>query len=62
MAPIVECKLCLECLMIERWMSLLHSSVCCIQLEGDGKVKISCFAGLPPKEVRCSVFLQCPSL
>jgi hypothetical protein len=34
-------------------MSLLHSSVCCIQLEGDGKVKISCFAWLPPKEVRC---------
>lgn len=48
MAPISGKQALLEGLMIGRWMSLSHSSVCCIQSEGDGQVKTNS-AWNPPK-------------
>jgi hypothetical protein len=41
--------------MIERWISLPHSSACCIQLEGDGKVNDKLWWA-PPKK-GCSMLV-----
>jgi hypothetical protein len=49
-APISGTLALLERLMIGRWISLPHSSACCIQVVGDGKVKTS-FGGPSKKRL-----------